>query len=218
MPFISTSREAIVTSPVSTASTASRISAAFSAAVLLAVEGDHRREAAGDRVGRDDLDGPVGVRGRVLGRQEHVRVVRQDHRLVGVERLHGREQVCRRRVHRLPALDDRERADVLREALEEPAVPVSRDDGDDAGRRALRRHVGDGREQPLLALARLLVHVRDLDAVDRADRAADRERRARIVGVHVHLDRGRVADDEQRVADLLELLLERLAIELVPLR
>ena len=152
----------------------------------------------------------------MLGGEEDVRVVREDHGFVGVERLHGSDEVGGRRVHRLPALDDGERSDVSCEALEEAPVALARDDGDDAGGRALGRRVGHRGEQPLLALLRLLVHVRDLDAVDRADRAADRERGAGIVGVHVHLDRGRVADDEQRVADLLELLLERLAVEVVP--
>ena len=66
-------------------------------------------------------------------------------------------------------------------------------------------------QQALLALERLLVHVRDLDAADRAVRDAERQRAARVVGVHVHLQRGAVADDEQRVAELLELALERVA-------
>ena len=63
----------------------------------------------------------------------------------------------------------------------------------------------------------LLVHVRDLDPVDRPGLRADRERRAGIVGVHVHLERARVADDEQRVAELLELALERFAVEALAL-
>ena len=46
---------------------------------------DERGEAGGDRVGRDDLGGPVSVLGRVLGGEPHVRVVRQDDRLVGPE-------------------------------------------------------------------------------------------------------------------------------------
>src|SRR5581483_6820334 len=99
-----------------------------------------------------------------------------------------------------------------REALEQPAVAVARDDGDDARER--RRRIRNGAQQARLALDRLLVHVRDLDSVDRAQARPEREGGARIVGVHVHLQRALVSDDEQRVADLLELLLEPFAIEL----
>src|SRR5206468_652338 len=99
--------------------------------------------------------------------------------------------------------------------LEELAVSRACDDRDDSRRR--RRRVGHGREQPLFAFLRLFVHVRDLDASDRADARAERERPPRIVGVHVHLDGGRVSDDEQRVADLFELALERAAIEILAL-
>ena len=97
-------------------------------------------------------------------------------------------------------------------ALEETAVAV-------AGRRPRRRRsrasvrVGHRLEEPLLALLRLLVHVRDLDALDRPDRGAERERAPGLVGVDVHLERGRVADDEQRVAEPLELALERVGVE-----
>ena len=62
-----------------------------------------------------------------------------------------------------------------------------------------------------------MVHVRDLDALDGAQRDRGRERRARVVRVDVHLERRVVADDEQRVAHLLERRLERRLIELVAL-
>ncbi len=61
------------------------------------------------------------------------------------------------------------------------------------------------------------MHVRDLDALDRADGRAERKRGARIVGVDVHLERRLVADDDERVAELLELGLELVAVERVPL-
>ena len=100
------------------------------------------------------------------------------------------------------------------EALEQLAVAVARHDRDDTRlRRRGFRHEG---EQALLALVRLLVHVRDLDPVDRAGVRPDRERGAGIVGVHVHLDGTRVTDDEQRVAELLQLSLERFAVEFLP--
>src|SRR5439155_12918396 len=75
----------------------------------------------------------------------------------------------------------------------------------------------NGGEEPLLALLGLTVHVRDLDPVDRAGRDAERERGARIVRVQVHLQRAAVADDEQRVAEPLELALERVRVELLAL-
>jgi hypothetical protein len=70
-------------------------------------------------------------------------------------------------------------------------------------------------QQALLTPLRLLVHVRDLDAFDRAARDAERERAAGIVGVHMHLECTAVADHEQRVAELLELVLERVCVEVV---
>ncbi len=72
---------------------------------------------------------------------------------------------------------------------------------------------GTAAQEPRLALLGLRVHVRDLDPLDGAGCDADRERAARVVGVHVHLQRGRVADDEQRVAQLLELRLDRVGVE-----
>ena len=57
------------------------------------------------------------------------------------------------------------------------------------------------------------MHVRDLDALEDPLGRAERERRAGIVGVHVHLQRGRVADDHQRVPELLQLVLEPVEVE-----
>jgi hypothetical protein len=61
------------------------------------------------------------------------------------------------------------------------------------------------------------VHVRDLDPVDRALAHAERERGARVVGVDVDLERGVVADDEERVAEPLQLLLEAVRVEALAL-
>ena len=74
----------------------------------------------------------------------------------------------------------------------------------------------DEREAPLPLLL-LLVHVGDLDSLDRAGGRAERERGAGVVGVDVHLERGLVADDDERVAELLELRLEPVAVERVAL-
>ena len=72
-------------------------------------------------------------------------------------------------------------------------------------------------QQPLLALHRLLVHVRDLDALDHADARADGERGAGLVRMDVHLERLRVADDEQGVAEPRELRFDLVRVELVAL-
>ena len=61
------------------------------------------------------------------------------------------------------------------------------------------------------------MHVRDLDAFDDTDRGRERERPSGLVGVHVNLERGRIADDEERVAHLLELGLERGGVEVLAL-
>ena len=76
------------------------------------------------------------------------------------------------------------------EALEQPAVPGARGDGDDPARRP-RRGSATACSRRSSRSRGLLVHVRDLDAGDRALRDAERERAARVVGVHVHLQRGR---------------------------
>jgi hypothetical protein len=60
------------------------------------------------------------------------------------------------------------------------------------------------------------VHVRDLDTLDRAERGAVRQRSAGLVRVDVDLERGRVADDEKRVAELVQLRLQRLRVEPPP--
>ena len=60
-----------------------------------------------------------------------------------------------------------------------------------------------------------------MSATSRRDTSAspteleDRDREVGLVGVHVHLQRLVVADDEHRVADLLEPRHERLAVEVV---
>jgi len=110
MPFICTSRDAIVTSPVATDSIASRISFAFFGGRARAVEGNHRGKPCRDRRCRNDFDGAVGVRGSVFRSEDDIRVVREDDRLFGVDRLHRPQQIRSRRVHGLPAFDDRDRA------------------------------------------------------------------------------------------------------------
>jgi hypothetical protein len=123
-------------------------------------------------------------------RHDDVLVVGQQHDFVGGERVDRLEQVGRGGVHRLPALDHLLGA----EALEQAAVSSARDHGDHARTRGA---AGERGEEPLLALLGLAVHVGDLDALDRADARAERERRAGIIGVDVNLERLGVAYDEQ---------------------
>ena len=61
------------------------------------------------------------------------------------------------------------------------------------------------------------MHVRDLDTFDHTCAGPDRERSTRFVRVDVHLQRLVVADDEQRIAELLQLVLDRLLVEAVTL-
>ena len=82
-------------------------------------------------------------------------------------------------------------------------LPRPGHDGDEPGlERCERGRRTAALEETFLALRRLHVHVRDLDALDHAERGAECERLPGIVGVDVHLERRRVADDEERVADL----------------
>ena len=118
-----------------------------------------------------------------------------------------------RRVRRLTAGDDADRPDRLGERLEETPVPLPGHHRDDP---ALRARGRDERETPL-ALFLLLVHVGDLDSLDRARGGAERERGAGVVRVDVHLERGLVADHHERVAEPLELRLEPVAVERLPL-
>ena len=61
------------------------------------------------------------------------------------------------------------------------------------------------------------MHVRDLDRLEDANRRRSGDRGARVVRVDVHLQGARVADDEQRVAEPLQLRLERVRVELLAL-
>ena len=57
------------------------------------------------------------------------------------------------------------------------------------------------------------MHVGHLDELDGAALAAERDRTLRLVGVHVHAQGRLAADDEDRVAELLELALEHTRVE-----
>ena len=127
--------------------------------------------------------------------------------LLDAERLDRLEQLGGARVHGLPAVDDR----VAAELAEELLVAGAGHDGDDHGAALadLRRR---GR-QPLVALARLRVHVVDLDVPDGAVLERFAEHGAGVVDVHVHLDGALVAHHERAVAERQEERLERLAVD-----
>ena len=104
---------------------------------------------------------------RLLGGHDHVLVVRKHDDFFRIRPFDRLDQVRGRWIHRVSAVDD-----VRTGALEECAVAGTRGDGDDRGRPAAGR---DDVQQAVLALLRLLVHVRDLDAADRAAGDAERQ-------------------------------------------
>ena len=110
------------------------------------------------------------------------------------------EQVVDRGVEGVAAVDH-ERA----EPLEELAHPVPRGDRDD---RAAARA-----QQALGALGDLRAHVGDVELRDLARVPEQRHRVLRLVGVDVDLQRHLVADDEDRVAELLQERDEGAALE-----
>ena len=97
--------------------------------------------------------------------------------------------------------------------FEELLVPRPGSDGHDA---RLEIAGAQRRREPLLALPRLLVHVGELGLEDLAERGTERERSVVVVRMHMHLERGGVADDEERIADLSELAFEPLCVQIVP--
>ena len=147
---------------------ASCIAAAFSLGGHGRVEGDHRREPRLERDGRHDAHRLRGVLGRVLGGHEHVAVVREHDRL--------RRRVVPRPPRAAPpstgSSSGRRRRRARRGSRTAAGCPRRRRPRSPRWRAARRRN---GVEQALLALARLLVHVRDLDA-RRPSRARSRAR------------------------------------------
>ena len=113
------------------------------------------------------------------------------------------EELLGRRVHRLAPVDD----SCCAHALEQAPVALACDDRHDR-RLQLLVQARLGRE-PILTLGGLDVHVPDLDALDHAERRPGPQRGTGVVGVHVGLERARIAHDEQRVSEGRELSLER---------
>src|SRR5438046_2150799 len=91
---------------------------------------ERRRLGAGEK--GQDGDRQLCLLGGVLGGKPHVRVVRQEDRLFRLDLLERRNELRSRRVRGLPAGDDADRPDRLGERLEQPPVPLPRDDCDDS--------------------------------------------------------------------------------------
>ena len=208
-PFRSTSREATVTAPVATAASAARIDSS----VLVRVRARRRRRPsrrappAARRVGTtrtvfelwsaacSALMITFALFGSTidLGRRRS---------------LDRGEDVGRRRVHRPAAVDDA-RAEALEEPRGCPRRRRPRQRRSSPVARSCSRSSRCGRS------GRACSRSRRRRSSPRGD--PERERASRVVGVDVHLERARVADDEQRVAEPLELRLERVRVEVVAL-
>ena len=78
---------------------------------------------------------------------------------------------------------------------------------------AVRRSSDPGCAEPFLALRRLQLHVRDLDALDGAEGSACPECGSGIVRVDVRLERRVVADHEQRVSERRQVAFQIRAFE-----
>ena len=98
--------------------------------------------------------------------------------------------------------------------LENRAVALALDERDDAGFQLDRV---TARREARLAGRCLRVHVRDLDLIDDTDGSRRRERSPRIVRMDVHLDRRLVPDDEERIPEAPEHVLEPPGVEIVSL-
>ena len=171
-PSSSTSREAIVTSPVATPASASCIAAAFSSRRALGVERDHRREPGRDRARRHDahrLRRRARRPARPRGSRSSCSAARRPRSPASPRRRRAMSAVegfivwPPSTIRVAPRLSNRRR-------LPSPATTATTP--------ALAPPSGTRCEQPLLALLGLLVHVRDLDPLDRP-RAPSRARARR---------------------------------------
>ena len=172
----------------------------------------HRGQARLHRLRRDHADVLVAHRRRLLGREDHVRVVRQDEHVVRRHGLDRVEDVLRGRVHRLAALDDARRA----EALEQPPVARARD-----RRRRDRSRASRSRSAPPPSSSRssrcavwwCMFAISTPSTTPTAVPSVSACPGSSVCTCT--LSARRVADDEERVADLLELRLERVLVERV---
>ena len=187
-----------MTAPVATAATASSISAAFSSALRVRVVGDHRRDPGRDRARRRrPARASAACSAACSAAEDHVRVVRQ-HDHLRRRRSPRSPRGCRRSTG---SSTGRPRRSASRRGCGRAARSRPR-------RRPRRPRTPAARREPAGAsrarsVWRCMFAISIPSSTPRA--APSAERGAGIVGVDVHLQRGLVADDHQRVAELLEL-------------
>src|SRR4029077_3273998 len=170
---------------------------------------DYGRHSLRHAVRLDDVHLLLGQSDDLLGRRDHVAVVReQDHLVVG-QRVDRGKHVLRARIHRLAALDDR----VDPKPAKDVHHPATGDNGDQA------HAVGPGRlGRPGGALAvenssMLRRHVADADLHELAVATGQVDDPGRVVGVDVDFHQLGLADDEHRVAQRLDLASYQLGVE-----
>ena len=174
---------------------------------------DERGEAGRDRLRAHDPDGLRREPRRLLGRHDDVRVVRQHDDLGRGRRLDRVEDVLRRRVHRLPALDDPSGP----EAREQAPVALARDDGHDLGRLVLvRRRLVLGVSRSSRATVCACMFAISIRSIVPWRTPSDSAAPGSSVWTCT-LSAVVVADDEERVAEPLQLLLEAVGVEALAL-
>ena len=215
---------------------ASVIGPALAAASRRRVEREQRGEALGRVAGRDDGTGrsviarrPGARRGPTFGLFGRTMISRASTR---VDRL---EQLAGARVGRLAALDDRGDPEVA----EDRGQAVAGDDRDDAERRGRRAVAASRRRAVATARAATVAAAPARSPVNAAARVSRTSRawlsrfstlirlsapsaspyaddQVRALVVDVDLERPRVAGDEDRLADRLEVVADRIDVERLP--
>ena len=132
-------------------------------------------------------------RARLLGGQNYVFVVGQDNDVFGVYFIDRKRDVLGARVHGLTAFD----YSVHSQVLEYGRHSFAGTNGKYADILALRLVLG-------FQLAVLFQHIFYFYFVHLSQLQGVRKRRAGIVGVHVHLDKGQIAYDKRAVAYVVE--------------
>ncbi len=158
------------------------------------VVGDQRRQPGGDRQRLDHVAVVADRRHRRPRRPQHVRVARQQHRAVGAVGAQRLDEVAGGRVHRLPAEHHPPRAEALGDARGCPR-PAARSRHRWRGARAPPPEAAGVRSTIWPCMSAISTAAMPPIAV------AQRQRPARVVGVHVHLRRLGVADHDQRVTE-----------------
>ena len=183
--------------------------------------------------------GPIGHRGDLARGQHDVRVVRQDEDLVGRQRRRS-PRAARRCSGCATGRRGRSDGELVRQSgtARRPVEPVAGGDGDDAERQAAppaspapsadsprprpdrgrrrRRRATRTPRRVLAHVAGLVVEVLDADPAQRAERQPVADDEVGPLVVDVDLERPRVAGDEHRLADRLEVDPDRVDVERPP--